>query len=139
VRKIAWVLVVLLSLASAVLFLRYVSISEALGDPKGLVAPYGHRLPGEAGALLGVKHASRRQADLALYLSITTGLLAVLAFIILAAPHRRRRPDDDDEDENDDAAGLQTCPECDEPINGLAIVCRSCGHRFGTRQRSRRR
>jgi hypothetical protein len=66
VRKIAWVLVVLLFLGSAVLFLRYVSISEALGDPKviralGLITEYGYRLPVEAGALLGVLHTSRRR------------------------------------------------------------------------------
>jgi hypothetical protein len=34
VRKVAWVLVVLLLLASAVLYLRYVAIYAGLSDPK---------------------------------------------------------------------------------------------------------
>jgi hypothetical protein len=86
--------------------------------------------------VFAVVRATQQQVDFSLYLSIATGLLATLAFVILAATHRRRRHRDyDDEDEED--AGSQACPECDEPIRGFEILCRACGHRFGPRFESR--
>ena len=139
-RKVAWALVVLLFLASAAFFLRYVAIYADLTDPKvvrGLrqIAAYAHLIPVQAGELLASIQVARAQADFSLYLGIAIGLLATLAFIILAATHRRARPRDDDE--YDDQAGPETCPECDEPIKGFEISCRACGYRFGPRFESR--
>ena len=144
-RKLAWAIVVLLLLVSAALFLRYAAIYAGLTDPeftRGLrqIAASAHLIPAQAGELLASVRMVRSQADLALYLGIATGLLATLAFIIVAATHRLRRDEYDEYEENDDDdPGPQTCPECNEPIKGFAITCRACGYRFGPRFASRGR
>jgi hypothetical protein len=142
-RKVAWTVVVLLVLASAALFLRYAAIYAGLTDPKftsGLrqIAVYAHLIPVQAGALLASVQVARAQADFALYLSIATGMLATLAFLVLAVTHKRKR---DEYEDDDDDRGLQTCPECDEPIKGFEVTCRACGFRFGPKfdARGRRR
>jgi hypothetical protein len=142
VRKLAWTIVILLLLVSAALFLRYAAIYAGLTDPefmRGLrqIAASAHLIPAQAGELLTSVRMPRSQADLALYLGIATGLLATLAFIILAATLRLRR--DEYEENDDDDPGPQTCPECDEPIKGFAITCRACGYGFGPRFESRGR
>jgi hypothetical protein len=135
-RKLAWLVVVLLFLSSAWFFLRYLAIYADLADPQvrkglGLAAALAHIAPIQAGALLAVVQGAKERADFSLYMSIATGLLGALAFVILAATHRRRRYDLDEDDEED--PGPTNCPECDEPIEGFAITCRACGHRFGVR------
>ena len=107
-RKVAWALAVLLFLASAVFFLRYVGID-------------GHTVP-----------VMRQQAQFSLYMSIATGLLATLAFIGLAVTHQRRSVGRAYDFENEDAAP-EPCPECYEPIKGFELSCRACGYRFGPR------
>jgi ribosomal protein L32 len=140
VRKIALALVVLLFLASATLFLRYVAIHAALGDPKFRravreIAAFVSLIPVEAGmAALGTIQSIRAQADFALYLSIATALFALLYIIALAATRSRRRTTI----RTADAPGLEACPECGEPIRGFEITCRACGSRLGPRSRAHR-
>ena len=91
----AWALVVFLSLASAVLFLRYVGIDGQLANPKMVQAlrqimAFAHPSPSTAAPAAATVPVMRQQAEFSLYMSIATGLLATLTFIVLAATHQRR-------------------------------------------------
>jgi len=144
-RKLAWLVVVLLFLLSCLFFVRYVNLTNAVASPAA------KQLLGLSEALLrlgdvttaaeGVRllRGLKDTADFSLYVSAGFGFLALLSFVILAATHRRRRSGrhegDDDGDEYD--SGRQTCPECDEPFRGFEIVCHACGYRFGRHREAR--
>jgi hypothetical protein len=134
VRKLAWAVVILLFLLSGLFSVRYVNLTNAvasraakqlLGLSESLLRLGAVRQAAESvGYLRGLKDA----ADFSLLVSIGAGSLALVCFVILAATHRSRRRDDDADGRD---AGPQACPECDEPIRGFELACRSCGHRFG--------
>jgi|RhiMetdeSRZDD1v2_1073273.scaffolds.fasta_scaffold387419_3 hypothetical protein len=127
VRNFARTAVVVLFLMSAASFVSYVGIRAGLNDP--ILLARLHPFAADA--------AMRRQASFVLYLGGTTGLVATMSFIILVVADRRATGRTHGEDA-DDGAGMDACPECHEPINGLEAVCRECGHRFGPGSWSRR-
>jgi len=128
-RKLAWLVVVLLLLVSGLFFVRYVNLTNTAASPEarkllGLSTYLLQRgMVTQAAEGIGLVRGVKESADFSLLVSIGAGSLALVSFVILAATHRSRRRDEDDLH-----SGPQTCPQCDEPVRGFELRCRNCGH-----------
>lgn len=113
-RKLAWVLVVLLFASSAGFYVRYSAISDAFAKPDSVKT-----------AQLGAFYRHlRSEAGFSLFLSLASAALGALTLVLLATTRRSSRA-------SRRGRRREACPHCEEPVRGIGIVCRSCGFRFG--------
>ena len=133
-RKLAWLVVVVLFLLSALFFVRYAGLAGKAPSPEAkMLIEVSHALLSyaavrQATEAIGYLRGMNEAAEFSLYVSLGLALLSIVSFVILVASHQRRRDYNYDFDDHD--AGAETCPQCAEPIRGFEIVCRACGYNF---------
>jgi hypothetical protein len=131
-RKLAWLVVVVLFLLSALFFVRYAGLAGKATSPEAkMLIEVSHALLSyaavrQATEAIGYLRGMNEAAEFSLYVSLGLALLSVVSFVILVASHQRRR----DYGFHDHDAGAEACPQCAEPIRGFEIVCRACGYNF---------
>ena len=131
-RKLAWLVVVVLFLLSALFFVRYAGLAGKTTSPEAkMLIEVSHALLSyaavrQATEAIGYLRGMNEAAEFSLYVSLGLALLSIVSFVILVASHQRRR----DYSFDDDDAGAEACPRCAEPIRGFEIVCRACGYNF---------
>jgi hypothetical protein len=131
-RKLAWLVMILLFLLSALFFVRYTNLTARVTSPDGRMLLelsqllLRHGPIRQAAEAVGYLRGGEESVDVALHVSIGLASLGLLSFVVLAAVHRRRqRSEYDYFDES--PRGSQSCPQCAERIRGFEIVCRACG------------
>ena len=143
-RKLAWLVVLLLFLLSALFFVRYAELTAAAARPEAkMLLELGQVLlrfnaVRQAADAFGNLRGVTESADFALYASIGFAWLVILSIVLLAATHRRRhRLYDDDSDGL--RGGPDICPKCGERFRGFEITCRACGASLVAQARRGRR
>ena len=150
-RKLAWLLVVLLFLLSAMFFVRYADLTAMAARPEAkMLLELGQVLlrfsavrqaadaVRQAADAIGNLRGVKESADFALYVSIGFAWLGILSIVLLAATRKKRgRQYDDDLDEPHGRPNV--CPECGERFRGFEITCRACGASLVAQARRGRR
>jgi len=143
-RKLAWLVVVLLFLLSAMFFLRYTDLTAMAAIPEAkMLLELGQALlrfsaVRQAADAIGNLRGVKESADFALYVSIGFAWLGILSILLLAATRKkRRRLYDDDLDEPHGRPNI--CPECGARFRGFEITCRACGASLVAQSRRGRR